>query len=142
MRRACIACCSALVALLARGSGTSEGVCRVHCVLFGAGGVAGPAAASEPGEPKAELEYFRVEVRGELRLREVFVEPDSAVTRPNRAPDYESFTIRVGRRSWVLLLDAKAAEAARKLRGKRVDVSGSLEPEGIRVKGLKETGGK
>lgn len=117
MIRVCFACCSVLVALL---------------VL--------PPSAS-PEERKAESEYFRVEVRGELRHKEMWLEPDSA-TRQNRAPDSEWFTIRVGTKSWALLLDDKATEAARKLRGKRVDVSGSLEPGGIRVEELKETGGK
>ena len=117
MRSICFAFCSTLVAWLALSS------------------------VARSGEPRAETEYFRVEVRGELRVRELWFEPDHAF-RQDRAPDREWFTIRVGQKSWRLLLDAKAVEAARNLRGKRVDVSGSLEPDGIRVKGLKETGGK
>lgn len=117
MRRGCFAVCSAFVALL---------------VL--------PAGASPDG-PESEPEHFHVEVRGELRIKEVFIGAASAVTRPNRAPDYEAFTIHVGQRHWNLLMDAKTTQAARKLRGQRVDVSGSLEPEGVRVGRLQEAGG-
>jgi hypothetical protein len=97
-------------------------------------------ATAAPIPKGAEPDYIRVEARGELRIKEVFIEPDSAVVRPNRAPDYEAFTIRVGQRSWALLLDARTAGAAGELRGKRVDVSGPLEPGGIRVKKLREAG--
>ena len=61
MRSICFACCAGLEALLAL------------------------LPVANPGEPKAETEYFRVEVRGELRVREIWFEPDGA-TRPDRNP--------------------------------------------------------
>ena len=44
-------------------------------------------ATAAPIPKGAEPDYIRVEAKGELRIKEVFLEPDSAVVRPNRSHD-------------------------------------------------------